>query len=192
QERSVEGGRLLKVQRRNEPGLGKAGRRRFRHHGETTAGAAPACRVSISQWFSPLNLCRELLAHFLRGHWQSPPGQSDVDDFIVGNLSAAAVDPSGSRSVLLWIHVEGGELTSKDCQHLDRPSHQSLAPPEPTTLRDEQQDLALRCANDVADEANRNVLVVEHAKALQVTDTDRLREAPVHSFLGRHRVLLWV
>src|SRR5262249_34793321 len=153
--------------------------------------APPFARFRSATWSSPLNLCRKLLADVLCRHSQSPPGQGDTDDFIVGNGSTAALDPGGSRRVLLWIHVEGRELTAEDCHHLDRRSHQPFAPSKPTAVRDEQQDPAFRCAHHLADEANRHVPVVEHAQADQVTNADRLREAPVHSFLRRYRILLW-
>ena len=85
-------------------------------------------------------------------------------------------------------HVECGELSAENDDHLDwhRQEPRAEAEPgsEPTTLRYNQPDLALRGTHHLADIAHRQIIVVKHRKPDQIADLDRLREAHVH-FLFR-------
>ena len=108
---------------------------------------------------------------------QSAPRHRDADDIVLGDRPAGPAIQVGL--LFLRRHIQRGNLFRQDRHHFDRHRNRPSKPTEPgepSAVEDDEPDLALRSAYDLADAAERNIVIVQDRQADQVANPDLLRQ----------------
>src|SRR6516164_9853338 len=115
----------------------------------------------------------------------SMPRKANPDGVCRWDWLRPRVGPGGGLGKLLPRHVECGDLPAEYADRLDRNRDRPAPPPEPRTIRDDQQNLAGRSTHHLPHVAERRLIVVIDRQADQIADFDGLRKPPRHPLLGR-------
>src|SRR3954449_9741969 len=114
------------------------------------------------------------------GAAESAARESNPDHVVGWNRLGGGRGPGGGGAKFFHRYVEQVELPRQNGHSLDRHLHQASAPSEQPALIDDELDLSLRRAHDVAYIADGGIIPVEQRQPDQIADPDGLREAATH------------
>ena len=125
----------------------------------------------------------------------SSPSQRDLDASRRGRARCSAPPRMSAPCRTSSRDISSASTWRAEDRHgFDRHAHRPAVPvegtagpdpAEPVTIGNDQLDLSRRRPHDLADVADRRILIVEHRQADEVAHADRLGEAPGHRFFRR-------
>lgn len=116
-------------------------------------------------------------------------GDGDADRLVCVDWRNAGARPGVRCEKIIARDVEKGDLAAQNGDGLDRHTDRPGVPAKPTASLDNQDDLAVRGADNLGNAAEHAVIVVEQWQTDEVAGPNILRETAVHSFFWRKTFL---